>query len=178
MSIVTIPNFIKVLLLLIVLSTPEANAENLILHFKDGSKMEISIIEEDHGEKYPIDIYFSETGHWNDDADEYISDGLAINFGGNCFLFDNISKYTILNTSSLIATPIDQKNGSCFTISHKTVTVRKYANERICVYDINGQQVACPYSESNTSVTLNLDNLSTGVYVITNGIESIKYLNR
>ncbi|MCM1222521.1 MAG: T9SS type A sorting domain-containing protein [Lachnospiraceae bacterium] len=153
--------------LLMVFSVPAyANAENekMLLTLKNGQSIEMPLIDEDNN---PIEIFFYEEYQENETT-------LVCGIGDQYFQFPEISNYKILSTSGIedIPAPIS------FDIKGDAILIRGAKGEGIHIYSISG---TCIHSSSNNmdgTINIDISSLSPGVYVITTGSQTFKFIKK
>lgn len=127
----------------------------LVVHQKSGSRI-----------SFPID-----------DSPVITFDGDEMFVGNRSFMIADIDKYTIDVTGGVEYIPVD---ASCLTIDEKGFVIinKPLRASQIKVFDIKGFEVMCDILSDDASTTIDMSNLSFGIYLVVYDSYNIKIYKR
>lgn len=147
-------NFAALLLMAgMVIGVPLAKADptpSIIFHLKSGTKIVLPI----------------------DDKPVITFDNGMITIGNDRYSISNVSKYTISSTEAGIANIM----ADGITIDDENIIIRNVSDvDALHIYTTGGMECPCSKIVDNNCIIINISELTSGYYILSAGLENIKF---
>lgn len=154
-----------------------AQNPDLRLFLTNGQNIVISLVDESND---PLEVYLYGYEEWEKEFDYYDENALFVVIGEHRFLFPEVSHYRISGTSDIksITDTNTRETSLKFEFNGNILNIYNSKNSNFFVYNMSGVRLSSDSYVSGDVVTIDLSNLPLGLYIISNGEQSIKFIKK
>lgn len=114
--------------------------------------------------------------NFDDAAKTTFEDGI-VTVGNERYQFSNISKFTYGSSNNAIKGVQTEDEG--LQVNDRWIVIRtKDAERKVSLYGVDGKQLSINVTKADDTITVNVESLPVGVYLLKVGSETIKFRKR